>query len=152
MPHLITTALIPLLLVIETLLSKVLGNRTAKIWLIPAGFILIPLVQGRDMYAPPDSELRLSVPLVYFFDHDVIWLPLRNDLAQIAGIVRRSLDIYQRPIYLVYVGARPLSGRLLPPGAKLITNQLNRFSETENAYHIPKRQRELKIGLHVYKL
>jgi hypothetical protein len=43
MPHLITTAIIPLLLVIETLLSKALGNRTAKIWLIPAGFILITI-------------------------------------------------------------------------------------------------------------
>jgi len=61
---------------------------------------IILLVQGRDMYAPPDSELRLSVPLVYSFDHDVIWLPLRNDLAQITGIVRQSLDVYQRPITL----------------------------------------------------
>ena len=43
MPHLITTAIIPLLLVIETLLSKALGNRTAKSWLIPAGFILITI-------------------------------------------------------------------------------------------------------------
>jgi len=113
---------------------------------------IILLVQGRDMYAPPDSELRLSVPLVYSFDHDVIWLPLRNDLARIAGIVKHYLDVYQRPIYLVYVGAQPLPERLLPPGAKLITNQLNKFSETESAYHIPKKQRELQIGLHVYKL
>jgi len=113
---------------------------------------IILLVQGRDMYAPPDSELRLSVPLVYSFDHDVIWLPLRNDLARIAGIVRQYLDVYQRPIYLVYVGARPLPDRLLPPGAKLVANQLNTFSETESAYHIPKKQRDLKIGLHLYEL
>jgi len=43
MPHLITTAIIPLLLVIETLLSNALGNRTAKSWLIPAIFILITI-------------------------------------------------------------------------------------------------------------
>ena len=43
MPHLITTAIIPLLLVIETLLSKTLGNRTAKSCLIPAAFILITI-------------------------------------------------------------------------------------------------------------
>ena len=113
---------------------------------------IILLVQGRDMYAPPDSELRLSVPLVYSFDHDVIWLPLRNDLAEIAGIVRQTLDVYQRPIYLVYVGARPLPDRLLPPGAKLVANQVNKFSETESAYHIPKKHRDLKIGLHLYEL
>ena len=74
---------------------------------------------------------------MYSFDHDVIWLSLRNDLARIAGIVRQSLDVYQRTIYLVYVGAWPLPDRSLPPGAKLVTNQLNKFSETENAYHIP---------------
>ena len=113
---------------------------------------IILLVQGRDMYAPPDSELRLSVPLVYSFDHDVIWLPLRKDLARIAGIVKHYLDVYQRPIYLVYVGAQPLPDRLLPPGARLITNQLNKFSETESAYHIPKKQRDLQIGLHLYEL
>lgn len=113
---------------------------------------IILLVQGRDMYAPPDSELRLSVPLVYSFDHDVIWLPFRKDLARIAGIVKHYLDVYQRPIYLVYVGARPLPDRLLPPGAKLVTNQLNEFRETESVYHIPKKQRNLRIYLHIYKL
>lgn len=113
---------------------------------------IILLVQGRDMYAPPDSELRLSIPLVYSFDHDVIWLPLRKDLARIAGIVRYYLGIYQRPIYLVYVGAQPLPEWLLPNGAKLVTNQLNEFRETESVYHLPKKQRNICIYLHLYEL
>ena len=63
-----------------------------------------------------------------------------------------STEIHLRPIYLVYIGARPLPDRLLPPGAKLVTNQLNKFRETESVYHIPKKQRDLKIGLHLYEL
>ena len=81
---------------------------------------------------------------------DVVVKP--RTAGEIADIVRQSLDVYQRPIYLVYIGARPLPDRLLPPGARLITNQLNKFSETESAYHIPKKQRDLKIGLHLYAL
>lgn len=100
----------------------------------------IPLVQRRDMYAPPDFELRLSVRLVYSFDYDVIWLPLRNDLARIADIIGQSFDVYQRPIYLVYVGALPLPSRLLPGGSKLLFSQLNTDTEQESVYHIPKKQ------------
>ncbi len=113
---------------------------------------IIFLVQGHDKYILPDSEKRLTVPLVYSFDHDVIWLPLRNELPQIAGIVRHYLDIYHRPIYLIYISGQPLPRHLLPVGAKLLFSQLHTFTEQESVYHIPKKQWNLKIGLHLYEL
>jgi hypothetical protein len=113
---------------------------------------IILFVQGSDMYAPPDSELRLSVPLVYFFGHDVIWLPLRDDLARIVSIVTHYLHVYQRPLYLLYIGAHPLPARLLPPGAKRVNSQLHTFTEPERVNDIPKEQWRFKIGLHLYAL
>lgn len=113
---------------------------------------IILLVPGRDNLAPPDSELRLSVPLVYSFDHDVIWLPLKRNLAQMIQIVTGYLRPYNRPLYLLYVGAKPLPRNLLPPKAKHITSQLHEFNEPERADEIPRAQWHLQMGTHLYDL
>ena len=113
---------------------------------------IIFLVQGPNKYLYPDSERRLTLPLVYSFDHDVVWLPVRNDLPKIVSIVRHYLDIYQRPIYLIYISRQPLSRHLLPAGAKLLFSQIQTFTEQEKVYHIPKKQLNLHIYLHLYEL
>jgi len=113
---------------------------------------IILLVPGLDALAPPDSELRLSVPLVYSFDHDVIWLPLNRDLAQMTQIVTGYLRPYKRPLYLLYVGAQPLPRNLLPSGSKHITSQIHEFSEPERANGISKALWRIKMGVHLYEL
>ncbi|MGM0425933.1 MAG: hypothetical protein ACQEQ7_01700 [Thermodesulfobacteriota bacterium] len=113
---------------------------------------IILLVTGRDRFAPPDSELRLSVPLAYSFDHDVIWLPLKKDLVHMIQIVAGHLRWYNKPIYLLYVGAQPLPRNLLPPGSNRITSQLHEFTEPERAKSIPKEQWRLQMGMHLYEL
>jgi len=113
---------------------------------------IILLVPDRDRFAPPDSELRLSVPLVYSFDHDVIWLPLNRDLAQMTQIVTGYLTPYKRPLYLLYVGAKPLPRNLLPSGSKHITSQMHEFTEPERANGIPKALWQIKMGIHLYEL
>ncbi len=113
---------------------------------------VILFVPGRDRFAPPDTELRLSVPLTYFFGHDVIWLPLKKNLAEMAQVITHYLRPYQRPVYLLYVGGRPLPSKLLPQGARYLTSQLHEFTEPERANGIPKDMWHLRMGIHVYKL
>jgi len=116
------------------------------------GHGIVLLVTGKDMFAPPDSELRLSVPLVYSFDHNVIWLPLNRDLAQMTQIVTGYLRPYNRPLYLLYIGARPLPRNLLPSGSNHITSQMHEFTEPEKANAIPKELWQIKMGIHLYEL
>ncbi|MCF8082920.1 MAG: hypothetical protein K9M96_07485 [Deltaproteobacteria bacterium] len=113
---------------------------------------IILLVTGRDRFAPPDSELRLSVPLVYSFDHDVIWLPLKRNLAQMTQIVTGYLRPYNRPLYLLYVGTQPLPRNLLPPGSEYMTSQLHEFTEPERAKGIPKQHWQIRMRVHLYEL
>ncbi|MFP4085191.1 MAG: hypothetical protein ACLFUL_00225 [Desulfobacteraceae bacterium] len=113
---------------------------------------IILLVTGRDRFAPPDSELRLSVPLVYSFDHDVIWLPLKRNLAQMTQIVTGYLSRYKRPLYLLYVGTQPLPRNLFPPGSKYMASQLHEFSEPERAKSIPKQHWQIRMRVHLYEL
>jgi len=113
---------------------------------------IILLVAGRDALAPPDSELRLSVPLAYYFGHNVIWLPLNRDLARMTQIVSGYLTPGKRPLYLLYVGANPLPRNLLPTGSKHVTSQLHEFTEPERTNGIPKEHLHLKMGIHLYRL
>jgi hypothetical protein len=113
---------------------------------------IVLLVPGSDKFAPPDSEQRLSVPLVYYFDHDVIWLPLKSDLAKMVEIIAEHLRKYDRHLYLLYIGRQPLPGTFLPQGTRYITSQMHRFTTPERAYHIPKKVWEFQMGLHLYEL
>ena len=113
---------------------------------------VILLVQGNDPFAPPDSELRLSVPLVYSFGHDVIWLPFQQNLKEIIGIVRHYLKPYKRHLYVLYVGGRPLSPKLLPQGARYMTRQLQKFSEPEKTNGVPKRHWKMAMGMYLFEL
>jgi hypothetical protein len=113
---------------------------------------IVFLVPGRDMFAPPDSELRLSVPLVYSFGHNVIWLPLNRELPQMIQIVSSYLKSYKRPLYVLYVGAQPLPRNLLSSGYRHITSQLHEFTEPERANGIPKQHHQIRMGIHLYEL
>lgn len=99
-----------------------------------------------------DSEHRLSVPLVYSFGHDVIRLPFDLNTGKIIEFARRYLNVYQRPIYLLYIGAQPLGRHFLPPGARLIANRVLTFSRPEHAYHIPRKYGDFHIVTRLYSL
>jgi hypothetical protein len=113
---------------------------------------VILLVKGNDRFALPDSEFRLSVPLVYSFDHDVIWLPLQHNLKQMTEIISHYLEPYKRHVYVLYVGGKPLPPNLLPQNARYVTRQLHQFVEPERANGIPKKYWPLSMGIYLYKL
>ena len=114
---------------------------------------IILFVQGPDdPNAFRDSVNRLSLPLVYSFGHDVLQLPFVMDLAKVIKFVKFYLKVYQKPIYLLYIGAQPLAKFLLPPKAKLITSRRLTFTRFKRAYGIPKKYQDFFIPVHLYAL
>jgi len=114
---------------------------------------IILFVQGPyDPNAFRDSVNRLSLPLVYSFGHDVLQLPFAPDLEKIIKFVELYIRVYQRPIYLLYIGLEPLPKSYLPSKAKLITSRLLTFTRFKRAYGIPKKYQDFFIPVHLYAL
>jgi len=99
-----------------------------------------------------DSEHRLSVPLMYSFDHDIIRLPLNPNVGKRIEALSPCLEVYQRPLYLLSFSAQPLPNKFLPSGAKYIKSEVLTFTRPERAYHIPKKYERVRIVTHLYSL
>ena len=115
---------------------------------------IILFVQGDGDPNPfRDSVNRLSLPLVYSFGHDVLQLPFAPYLlAKIINSLDFYLRVYQRPIYLIYIGGEPLPKSFLPRRAKLITSRQLTFTRFRRAYAIPKKYQDFFIPVHLYAL
>jgi len=119
---------------------------------LPDNSIILFIRGHRGPFTLEDSENRLGVPLVYSLGHDVIRLPFRQNLAKMVDAVKTHLTVYQRPIYLLYIGTQPLRAGLLPNSAKLIASHLHTFTQPELVYHIPRKHSVFRIGTHLYAL
>ncbi len=114
---------------------------------------IILFVQGDGDPNPfRDSVNRLSLPLEYSFGHDVLQLPFAPDLEKNIKSVEFYTRVYQRPLYLLYIGRDPLPKSFLPRRAKLITSRLLTFTRFKRAYGIPKKYQDFFIPVHLYAL
>ncbi|MCP4326900.1 MAG: hypothetical protein GY791_00475 [Alphaproteobacteria bacterium] len=111
---------------------------------------------GRDLGADYN---RIAPALTYGFGHDVIDLRPYQRAAKNAGQIGQAVTslntrfaTYGRPIYLLFVGNKPLRKALLSPGAELVGNQVHRFSHPELAYGIPKKNWNFQMPMYLYRL